>query len=161
MQVSTQGRSLIESFEGCRLAAYLCPAGVPTIGYGHTAGVKMGDTLPDKTAADNLLSQDLVGFAGQMDRALAGVPASQHQFDAMVSLAFNIGMGNFSTSTVMRQHKAGQYAAAAAAFALWNKATVDGQLQVLPGLVSRRAAEAALYQTADINAENMPRAVST
>lgn len=159
MNVSDEGREFIARFEGLSLKAYLCPAGVPTIGYGHTKGVKMGDTLPSKKAADALLAKDLVSFGGQVWAGCGS--ATQHQFDALVSLAFNIGIGGFLSSTVLRMHKAANFSAAAAAFNMWNKATIDGQLQPVAGLTRRRAAEAAMYLTPDVAdaPQSMPQAV--
>lgn len=156
MIVSTEGRSFIEGFEGCRLQAYLCPAGVPTIGYGHTDNVKMGDMLPDQAAADALLSEDLVRFGNVVSFDLDGAATTQHQFDALVSLAFNIGLGGFAPSTVLRNHKAGNMADQPRAFGLWNKATIDGRLQDVPGLTRRRAAEAAVYLTPERAPHPMP-----
>lgn len=171
MIVSPAGRSFIEGFEGCRLQAYLCPAGIPTIGYGHTDNVKMGDTLSDQAAADALLSADLVRFGNVVSFDIDRAATTQHEFDAMTSLAFNIGLGGFVTSTVLRLHKAGDKAGAARAFGLWNKATIDGQLQPVAGLTRRRAAEAAVYLTPEeqphpmpepvIAPESMPQAVAT
>ena len=80
-------------------------------------------------------------FAKKVEAAIGGAATTQHQFDAMVSLAYNIGMGNFSASTLLRKHKAGDKAGAAAQFAVWNKANK----KVMAGLTRRRAAEAALY----------------
>lgn len=159
MNISVTGRELIASFEGLRLEAYLCPAGVWTIGYGHTKGVKPGDKLSDKTEAQMLLSEDLAVWNAGVWGAIAGANTTQSQFDAMVSLAFNIGLAGFRTSSVLRQHKAGNYMAAADAFRLWNKATVDGNLVALPGLTRRRAAEAALYLADEPLSEAMPQEV--
>jgi lysozyme len=149
MKVSPKGRDLIADFEGLRLEAYLCPAGVWTIGYGHTRGVKPGDRLDSPTHAKIILDEDLAEWAAGVEKALGGANVTQHEFDAMVSLAFNIGLGGFEKSTVLRLHKAGDKTGAARAFALWNKATVGGKLVEMPGLTRRRAAEAALYLTPD------------
>lgn len=149
MRVSAAGRDLIAEFEGLRLEAYLCPAGVWTIGYGHTKGVKPGDTLDIPTHAKILLDEDLVEWGAGVEKALGGASTTQHEFDAMVSLAFNIGVGGFEKSTVLRLHKAGDKTGAARAFGMWNKATVNGKLVELPGLTRRRAAESALYLTPD------------
>ena len=77
------------------------------------------------------------------------VPTGENQFAAMVSLCFNIGSGNFKTSSVLRRHREGDDAAAADAFLLWDKAHVDGELVELDGLLRRREAERTLYLTAD------------
>ena len=159
MEVSTEGRDLVKGFEGLSLTAYRCPAGVPTIGYGHTAGVLMGESITP-AQADAYLAADLVAYAQNVERMLGDAPTSQHEFDALVSLAFNIGLGGFEKSTVLRLHKAGDKVGAARAFEMWCKATVGGQLQTLPGLLARRQKEAAYYLTADAPAvKAMPQAV--
>jgi lysozyme len=159
MDVSTEGRELIKQFKGISLTAYRCLAGVPTIGVGHTAGVQMGDTITP-AQADAYLAADLVSYGQNVERLLAGAPTSQHEFDALVSLAFNIGIGGFGGSTVLRLHKAGDKLGAARAFEMWCKATVGGQLQTVPGLLSRRQREAAYYLTPDAPAvKAMPQAV--
>lgn len=152
--ILTEGRDLIASFEqgpggGPALTPYLCPAGVLTIGYGRTKGVKPGDRLVSKAHAEILLDEDLLEYAAQVDDLLAGAPTTKHERAAMVSLNYNIGRGNFASSSVLRLHKAGDKAGAARAFGMWNKAMVNGQLTVMPGLVRRRAAETALYLTPD------------
>lgn len=152
MKVSPAGRDLIASFEqgpggGPALVSYLCPAGVWTIGYGHTKNVKPGQTLPSKVAADMLLDEDVAAYAREVERLIGPAPTSQHEFDALVSLAFNIGIGALAGSTPLRLHRQGKKQEAAHSFGLWNKATVNGQLVPMPGLTRRRAAETALYLT--------------
>lgn len=132
---------LVAEYEGFRSRAYRCPAGVWTIGYGSTAGVREGDTIT-REAALQRLREELHHFMAGVQRLLR-LPATPHQLAAMTSLAFNIGLGAFAKSSVLRLHNAGDPVAAARAFELWNKA--GGR--VLPGLVRRRAAEAALYLT--------------
>lgn len=159
MEVSFEGRELIKQFEGISLTAYRCPAGVATIGVGHTAGVQMGDRITP-AQADAYLAADLAAYGQNVEKILAGAPTSQHEFDALVSLAFNIGIKGFEGSTVLRLHKAGDKIGAARAFEMWCKATVGGQLQTLPGLLARRQKEAAYYLTADAPAiKSMPQAV--
>lgn len=137
--IAAAGLALIKSFEGCELTAYLCPANVWTIGYGSTgAHVKRGMTITSAQAED-LLKKDLARFESAVKAAAP--TATQGQFDAMVSLAFNIGIAAFQKSTLLRKHKARDHVGARAEFARWNKA--GGR--VLPGLTRRRAAEAALY----------------
>lgn len=139
MKTSSEGIALIKQFEGCELTSYLCPANVWTIGYGHTGtDVVKGMTITQATA-DMLLRQDLGKFEAAVEKH-AG-KAHQNQFDAMVSLCYNIGPGNFAKSSVARLHKNGQYTGASAAFLLWNKA--GGK--ILQGLVKRRKAEWNLY----------------
>jgi lysozyme len=133
---------LIASFEGCRLIAYLpTPNDVWTIGYGHTEDVQPGDEWTQEEAEAELRT-DVTTFSHGVNDALNNPDTLQNQFDAMTSLAFNIGLSGFEGSTVLREHNAANYEAAADAFALWNKQAG----QVLQGLVNRRAAEAAMYR---------------
>ena len=99
-EVSAEGRALIQKFEGLSLTAYLCPAGRWTIGYGHTDGVQPGDKIT-QGHADNLLKVDLTSYGKAVDDALGACDANQHEFDAMVSLAFNVGIAGFKGSTVL------------------------------------------------------------
>ena len=142
MQTSQRGIDLIKSFEGLRLSAYRCPADIPTIGYGTTSGVKIGDTIT-KERAEELLREDVRRFEDQVLR-LVKVPLTQGQFDALTSFVYNLGAGNLSNSTLLRLLNAGDYAGAAAQFERWNKA---GD-KTLAGLVRRRAAERALFEEA-------------
>lgn len=137
--IGAAGRALIKKAEGCKLTAYLCPAGKLTIGYGSTGShVKRGMTIT-QDRAEALLTEDLKRFQAAVAREAPN--ATQSQFDAMVALAFNIGTAAFLKSTLLRKHKAKDYAGAQAEFHRWNKA--EGK--VLAGLVTRRAAEAKLY----------------
>lgn len=140
MHISEKGLALIRQAEGLRLSAYKCPAGIATIGYGHTAGVKMGQVI-DQAEAKRLLLGDVVSF----ELAVLGmvkVPLTQGQFDALVSFAYNLGPGNLESSTLLRLLNAGLYADAANQFSRWNKA--GGK--VLAGLTTRRAAEKSLFE---------------
>lgn len=128
---------------GAALKAYLCPAKVWTIGWGRTEGVRQGMTCTEEQA-DAWLCDALTERAGAVE-AVCTVAPNANQLAALVSLQYNIGHGALRTSTVLKRHNASDFDAAARAFALWNKAKVRGQLQVMPGLTSRRAAEAALY----------------
>lgn len=141
--------------EGCKLKAYRCPAGVPTIGWGHTSGVKMGDTCTQEQA-DQWFINDLSIFTSSVVKLLKR-DASDNELGAMVSLAFNIGTHGFAQSTVLKRHNEGDRQSAARAFALWNKARINGVLQVVDGLTSRRAREAAMYLSDD--AQPMPHVV--
>lgn len=137
--IGALGLAVVKSFEGCKLRAYLCPARVWTIGYGSTGPhVKAGMVITEKQAED-LLQEDLDRFEASVAK-LADKP-SQNEFDAMVSLAFNIGTGAFARSSVLRRHNAGNKNGAAEAFLMWNK----GGGRVLKGLVRRRIAEKGLY----------------
>ena len=143
MRTGPQGIELIRHFEGCCLDAYLCPAGVWTIGYGHTADVKEGDSI-DQEAAEAFLIEDLEKFEQAVTR-LVEVPLTQQQFDALVSWTFNLGAGNLAESTLLRKLNNYQYAEVPEQMMRWVRA--GGQ--VLEGLVRRRAAEAALFQNKD------------
>lgn len=140
MRTSDEGRALITHFEGERLRAYRCPAGVLTIGIGHTGpDVTPGLTI-SRGEAQALLGADLIRLEKGVHRLAPRV--SQNQFDALVSFAFNLGLGQLSRSRLLRKHNAGDVEGAAAEFARWVRA---GGV-VLPGLVRRRAAETALYR---------------
>lgn len=147
MKVSAAGRKAIAGHEGVRLKAYPDPAtgGEPwTIGVGHTSAagppkVYKGLTI---TAAecDEILSRDLATFEAAVSKAVTA-PLNQNQFDALVSLAFNIGAGAFARSTLVKKLNDRDYRGAADQFAVWNKA--GGR--VMSGLVKRRADERALF----------------
>ena len=143
MRISQEGVNLIKHFEGCRLEAYKCPAGVWTVGYGHTKGVKEGDAI-EQEAAEAFLIEDLESFEQAVTR-LVEVPLTQQQFDALVSWTFNLGAGNLAESTLLRKLNNYQYAEVPEQMMRWVRA--GGQ--VLDGLVKRRAAEAALFQNKD------------
>lgn len=132
--------SLIKRFEGLRLKAYICPAGVPTIGYGTTKGVRMGQTITEEEA-ERLLREDVAVFERGVDEAVK-VPLNPNQRAALVSFAYNVGLGAFRTSTLLRLLNKGDYAGAAKQFDRWTK----GGGKVLPGLVKRRAAERELFE---------------
>jgi len=137
---------LVKHFEGLYLTAYLCPAGVPTIGYGHTAGVQMGQTISAEQA-DQFLQQDLTGAAASVDR-LVKVAVNPQQRGALASFVFNLGAGSLQGSTLLRLLNQGDYEGAAGQFGRWVYATVNGVKTQLPGLVKRRAAEAELFEGA-------------
>lgn len=139
MKTSQRGIDLIASFEGFRSKAYLCPAGVWTIGHGFTKGVRPGQTITLRQSFQRL-REELVEYERGVMQA-TGRDANQNEFDALVCFAFNVGVKHMQGSSVIRAHRRGDRQAAARAFALWNKA--GGK--VMPGLTRRRAAEAALY----------------
>ena len=138
MECCEKGLCLIKEFEGCKLKAYKCPAGVWTIGYGWTSGVKPGDVWT-QAKAEEMLVKGVVPYSNAVSKACP--KATQNQFDAMVSLCYNIGPGNFAKSSVVRFHNAGKFSKAADAFLMWNK----GGGKVLAGLTRRRKAERKLY----------------
>ena len=113
------------------------PGDVPTIGFGTTGGVKPGDTITPQKALERALV-DVARFEGAI-RECVTVPLHQSEYDAYVSLAYNIGPGAFCGSTLVRKLNAGDYAGACAEISRWNR---QGG-QVLQGLVNRRAAERA------------------
>lgn len=129
--------------EGCRLRAYRDVAGVWTIGWGETEGVTP-IMVWTQEQADRQLCVRLREFDEGV-HALLTRPATSYQFGAMVSLAYNIGLAAFARSSVLAAHNRGDFLSAARAFALWNKATINGRKQVVAGLTARRAREAALY----------------
>ena len=140
MMISETGLHLIKSFEGLKLNAYLCPANVWTIGYGTTKGVKAGQAIT-AAKADELLAADVRQFEDAVNKAVT-VPLTQGQFDALVSLTYNIGAAAFRASTLLKLLNAKDYAGAAKQFARWNKANK----KVLTGLVRRREAERQLFE---------------
>lgn len=140
MITSDQGVDLIKRFEGCRLQSYRCPAGVWTIGYGHTGtDVTEGRRITIEEA-DRLLREDLAHMERRV-RQLVTAPLTQNQFDALVSFAFNVGLGALERSTLRKKLNTQDYRGAAAQFLVWDKA--GGK--VLPGLVRRRRAERDLF----------------
>lgn len=138
MRTSEKGYELIKTFEGCKLYAYLCPAGVWTIGYGHTAGVSKGDYIT-QTEADLLLKNDVAIFEEKVNK-YSSYGFNQNEFDALVSFAFNIGSIDQLTNKGKRTREE-----IAEAMLSYNKA--DGV--VLNGLVRRRKAERELFLTPD------------
>lgn len=140
--------------EGLRLRAYPCPAGVLTIARGKTSGVVPGMTCTVEQA-DQWFCDDLTTFTAGVQALCTGF-TDTNQLGAMVSLTYNIGLGAFKTSTVLRCHNLGDANGASRAFGLFNKARVKGQLIELDGLTARRAAEAALYLKPDPDAEPAP-----
>ena len=140
MRTNAAGLKIIKDAEGLRLNAYKCPAGIWTIGYGHTGpDVHPGLTITSERATE-LLAADLARFELAVS-SLCPV-TTDNQFAALVSFAYNLGAGALKGSTLCRLHNEGRYVEAAAQFQRWNKAAG----QVLPGLTKRRAAEAALYR---------------
>lgn len=137
---------LAQEFEGCRLEAYFCPAGKLTIGFGHTEGVKKGDTI-SRQYADALLRQDMQKC---LDEALRASPrlrnATPRQQAAIADFIFNCGIGNYNKSTLKRNIDAGDFNEAKQSIKMWCKAThpKTGKKVSLPGLVRRRQAESDL-----------------
>ena len=139
MKISKVGLDLIKSFEGCSLKAYKCPAGVWTIGYGHTGGVKPGQTITHAQAVV-MLQTDLGSYEMTVNKNVK-VPINQNQFDALVSFTYNCGCNALRTSVLLKLLNKGDYTGAANQFDLW----VNGGGKRLSGLVRRRAAEKELF----------------
>ena len=153
MKTGERGLALIKEFEGCKLSAYQCPAGIWTIGYGSTrygdgTPVSKGRTLPTELAALELLKVTLVQFEKDVN-SLVKVPITQNQFDALISFAYNLGSDidkddiaeGLGDSTLLKKLNNRDYFGAAAEFHKWNKA--GGK--PLAGLTRRRKAEAELF----------------
>ncbi|MBU8540794.1 lysozyme [Roseomonas tokyonensis] len=136
---------LVAPFEGFSLDAYLCPAGVWTIGYGSTRiygrPVRQGDRIANHAVGRTMLMEDLREAADAVERAVK-VPLAATERAALISLAHNIGGGAFAKSTLLRLLNAGNKEGAAGQFAAWNR----GGGRVLAGLVRRRAAEADMFR---------------
>ena len=140
MKITKEGINLIKKFEGLRLEAYLCPAGVWTIGYGHTKGVKKGQVIT-QLEADNLLKEDLSSFEKGVT-SLIKSNINQNQFDSLVSFAFNLGLANLKSSTLLKKVNSNS-----------NDRTIVDEFikwiyaggKPLEGLKRRRQAEAYLY----------------
>lgn len=143
-KINAHGLKIVKHGEGLYLTAYWCPAGVLTIGYGHTGpDVHVGQIITGETALE-LLARDMADAEGDVERLVrAGV--NSDQFSALVSFVFNVGGAAFGKSTLLRYLNNGQYREAADQFPRWNK----GGGRVLPGLVKRRAAERALFLNED------------
>lgn len=142
LHISDRGVELVAGFEGCRLEAYKCPAGVWTIGYGHTAGVNPGDRLGSQEEARALLKKDLEQYGGYVNtcvrKGLISFALTQNQFDALTSFCYNCGNGNLQKLVSGRDA-----AVIAEKLPAYNK----GGGKVLPGLVRRREAERELFLT--------------
>jgi len=145
MHVSDEGFELIKHFEGCELEAYKCAAGVWTIGYGHTKDVQEGDKW-DKEKAEFMLWRELEDEYEQYVNDLVTVPMNQCQFDALVSWVYNLGPANLKSSTLLKCLNLGDYNGVPEQIKRWNKATVNGERKVLPGLTRRREAEAEMFE---------------
>lgn len=146
MQYGPAGLALTKSFEGCELTAYQDQRGVWTIGWGHTGNmVYEGQTITQQQA-DVLLQSDLLAAVWAVNHFVdAAVMLTQNQFDALVDFAFNVGVSALHGSTLLRMVNDGDFTAAAEQFKAWDH--VRGV--IVPGLLRRREAEAALFRTPD------------
>jgi lysozyme len=145
MKLNQKGLDLIKQFEGCRLVSYPDPAtgGKPwTIGYGHTGSdITMGISWTQEQADLQLLN-DATSAGNQIKKCLS-LDLNDNQFSALISLVFNIGIGNFKSSTLLKALNAGGFKEAASQFLVWDKAAG----RVMAGLTKRRKAEKLLFET--------------
>jgi lysozyme len=139
VQVSPEGLEKLKQFEGLELTAYQDVAGIWTIGYGHTGGVKEGDTITLEEA-ELLLRKDLRRFEATVSKVITA-KLSQNQYDALVSFTYNVGERAFIKSTLRRKLNQGDYAGAAEEFPRW----VYAGGKIVKGLQNRRAQERALF----------------
>ena len=139
MITGSEGLSLIKRFDGLYLESYLCPAKVWTIGYGHTKGVVKGQKITEEEAED-FLKKDLAAAEKAVNSL--NVQLTQNQFDALVSFVFNLGSGNFLSSTLCKKVKKDPNDPTIRnEFGRW----VNSKGKKLPGLVKRRQEESELY----------------
>lgn len=149
MILTNEIRAKMMQWEGCRLKAYRCPAGVLTIGYGHTGPDVTPGLEITASKAVALFNADVDKFVRSVEAVLKGTPVKQKQFDALVSLAYNIGLGNLKKSTLLKKVLANPAdPSIRAEFMKHVNSRVNGVLKPLPGLVKRRAAEADHYFSA-------------
>ena len=141
LKTSQAGIDLIKSFEGFRPAAYICPAGKLTIGYGHTYRVQITDQITE-AEAEEFLRRD-VADAESAIRYFVTAKLKQNQFDALVSFIYNVGIGNFSRSTLLKKINSGpdRNITIAKEFRKW----IFSKGNKLKGLINRREAEILLY----------------
>ena len=144
MKISQRGIDLIKEFEGLRLKAYVCSGNKNTIGFGTTIypngnSVKLGDTCT-KEQAETYLKNDLKRFEEGVNR-LVGLSIHQLMFDSLVSFAYNLGIGNLQSSTLLKKVNLGKFKECENEFVKWNKALG----KELPGLTRRRLAERDLF----------------
>jgi GH24 family phage-related lysozyme (muramidase) len=156
MKTSEAGLRLIKEFEGFRSKAYVCPAGVLTIGYGHTSAagdpaVVRGMEITNGVAHE-ILRSDLERFERGVT-SLVKVDLDQNQFDVLVSFAFNCGLGNLKKSTLLKRVNAKRFEDVPAELMKWTR----GGGKVLPGLVRRRRAEAEMWQRLGAESESETR----
>lgn len=139
MRINAEGIELIKRWEGLKLEAYLCPANVWTIGYGHTRTARPGMKI-NQAEAERLLKDDLIKFETAITLAVK-VELTENQFAALVSWAYNVGEGAVKSSTLIRKLNKGDYDAVPVELMRWNK--VNGKVN--RGLTNRRAAEVGLW----------------
>ncbi|ATI16357.1 endolysin [Caulobacter phage Lullwater] len=138
------GLSLLNTSEGLRLKPYLDPAGIPTVCYGHTGSDIVWGKAYTKQECEFIRDRDIKSHLTGLKRCIK-VPLTQNQQDAVLDLAFNIGVERTCGSTLVKKVNKRDFLGASEEFPKWNKARVNGKLVVLPGLDRRRAAERALF----------------
>ena len=152
MKTSIDGINLIKRFEGFSEKLYFCPAGKPTIGYGHVVLRSENASLSCKKLTEEdavkLLAGDLITREIAVEKMLK-TKVSQHQFDALVSFAYNVGENNLAASTLLKKVNANDFQGASQEFLRWNKSTINGVLTELKGLTTRRQAERDLFLAPD------------
>lgn len=144
MKFNDAGLQLIKDFESCRLQAYQDDKGIWSIGYGCTHHVTQGLVI-SQDEADERLKEDIDDTIRAVTSSISPRDISDNQFSACVCLVYNIGYGNFKSSTLLNCIKMGNLSDAANEFCRWNKETIDGIKQVSNGLSRRREAERVLF----------------
>lgn len=148
MRMSADGLALVKEFEGLRLKAYKCPAGIWTIGYGHTSAAGSPEVTSGmeitKDEAEAIIKRDMVQYEAGVEK-LVKVELSQGQFDALVDFAYNAGVGALAKSTLLKRVNEERFDDVPAEFMKWTK----GGGKELPGLVRRRRAEVKLWRGLD------------
>tara|TARA_R100001082_G_scaffold111230_1_gene94288 strand:- start:685 stop:1140 length:456 start_codon:yes stop_codon:yes gene_type:complete len=144
MEISQEGISLIKKFEGCELEAYKCSAGKWTIAFGRTKDVKEGDTCTQEQA-EEWLKEELPVYGAYVNSAVT-VPLEQNEFDALVAWTYNLGPSNLNSSTMLKVLNENKKDEVPHQMRKWNKARVNGEKVVLPGLERRRLAESLLFE---------------
>lgn len=145
LTTSQRGLDLIKGFEKFAPNLYRCPAGKPTLGYGHVLRPSEKFTRVSLQQADQLLRDDCKIVEIYLNAVNLPSPLNQNEFDALVSLAFNIGLGNFEKSTLLKRLREGDKPRAAAEFLRWDKITQGGELVMSKGLHRRRCVERELF----------------
>jgi lysozyme len=148
LSYSDQGLALTQRCEGLCLKAYQDSVGVWTVGYGHTGSDVHPGLVITAEQASALLQKDVADAVAAVNK-LVSVPLKQHQFDALVDFVFNLGSQRLATSTLLRKLNAGDFAGAAEQFLVWVRAGNE----VLPGLVTRRKAERAMFLALEVAVE--------
>lgn len=144
MTSSTKIKKFIKQFESLRLTAYLCPAGVWTIGWGHTDNVKKDQRISIQNA-EILFESDILNKAENYINNYVKILLNQNEYDALTSLIFNIGGGNFFSSTLLKKLNLNLKEEAANEFLKWNKYRKDGKLIISSGLDRRRKRERDIF----------------